>query len=911
MSSDSLAHLTQRLPAAAPLSAAASAITAHHAADLPDLSGLIVLLPNLHAVMPFARALAAAAGKPTLLLPTLTTLPQLAASHSLPHPLIANSARQSMVYAALRERRWFREPELWAISGELLQLFDEITLNHVELPQQETDFVARLAAAYQARAGESLQFEARLVHELWYALQRTLSERIDHASAYQRRLSRLAAHPERPLYAIGMTGLARSEVEFFARYAEQQPVTLFQLDPLADATEPIARVLAASWRATDASLPERATQLCAAHPTSPLAAKLRLFPAPSLEQQARAADSQVRQWLLAGKRNIAVVAQDRLAARRVRALLERAQVLVEDETGWTLSTTAASSVIMRWCDLISGDFFHQDLLDFLKSPLVFADWPYPERKEAVYELEGLIRDKNLVSRLIHYRAAAHETESGCRELLERLHQAQRLWPRKTQSLGAWLDTLQLTLDALGITPALAADLAGVQLLATLAQLREELHEENTKFQFNEWRRWLDQQLETATFRDTGIESPVVFTHLPATRLRPFDGIVLLGCDAAHLPARASDGLFFNQSVRSQLGLPTRETALQIEQCDLASLITSGAELLVTWQHMVNGEEHLLSPYFELLQTVHKLAWGDALLDHALAAQAASVVPPVQPAPRVACLQPQPTLGTARIPATISASGYNSLMTCPYQYYARHGLKLNELDDVQVEMEKRDFGELVHRILLAFHQDMPTLTGKPIDEPARRLREISADIFGPMLKLNYLSHAWALRWDKLVPGYIDWQLEREHEGWRWHAGEVSRQVSLPLTDDTLLTLRGTLDRIDRHGTDYTVLDYKTRTPTVLRTQLKAAGEDVQLPVYVLLAAEEVSAAGYLSLDRDEVKIVPLEDNLSQLAQAVGERLTDIFSALHAGAGLPAQGVDAACNWCEMRGLCRRDYWEGEI
>jgi ATP-dependent helicase/nuclease subunit B len=177
----------------------------------------------------------------------------------------------------------------------------------------------------------------------------------------------------------------------------------------------------------------------------------------------------------------------------------------------------------------------------------------------------------------------------------------------------------------------------------------------------------------------------------------------------------------------------------------------------------------------------------------------------------------------------------------------------------------------------------------------------------MLKLNYLSHAWALRWDKLVSGYLIWQLEREVEGWRWHAGEVPRKTALPLADDTLLTLRGTLDRIDRRGTEYAVLDYKTRAPTALRAQLNTPGEDVQLPVYTLLAEEEISSAGYLSLDREAIKPVPLEADLSQLAQAVGERLSTIFSALHAGAALPAQGVEAACNWCEVRGLCRRGHW----
>ena len=46
-----------------------------------------------------------------------------------------------------------------------------------------------------------------------------------------------------------------------------------------------------------------------------------------------------------------------MTARRARARLERAQILVADESGWTLSTTMASSVVMRWLDVIGGDFY--------------------------------------------------------------------------------------------------------------------------------------------------------------------------------------------------------------------------------------------------------------------------------------------------------------------------------------------------------------------------------------------------------------------------------------------------------------------------------------------------------------------------------------------------------------------------
>jgi ATP-dependent helicase/nuclease subunit B len=44
----------------------------------------------------------------------------------------------------------------------------------------------------------------------------------------------------------------------------------------------------------------------------------------------------------------------------------------------------------------------------------------------------------------------------------------------------------------------------------------------------------------------------------------------------------------------------------------------------------------------------------------------------------------------------------------------------------------------------------------------------------------------------------------------------------------------------------------------------------------------------------------------MARAQAGRLAALVEALRDGAALPANGIDAVCDWCEMRGLCRRDY-----
>ena len=132
-----------------------------------------------------------------------------------------------------------------------------------------------------------------------------------------------------------------------------------------------------------AGMRERARELQAAQPRSPIAGRLRIFGAANAEQEAQAVDVTVREWLLAGKRRIGIVVQDRSVARRARALPERARVLVKDEAGWAFSTTSAATVIGRWLDVAGTDCYYRDLLDLLKSPFVFHDWPREARQSVV------------------------------------------------------------------------------------------------------------------------------------------------------------------------------------------------------------------------------------------------------------------------------------------------------------------------------------------------------------------------------------------------------------------------------------------------------------------------------------------------------------------------------------------------
>ena len=876
--------------------------------DLPDLRGATILLPNYHVAQPLAHALSVAANLPALLLPQMVTLSDWAQSIPLDTPIQPDTQRVTALYQALRERRWFADADLWSLSRELLALMDELTSHHVALPESETEFAEQLTRAYQARSGQAMQFEARVVHELWYAM--AAGGGLDGVRAYQQRLARLAQQVDSPLYVLLTGDLAAPEAHFLDVCRARVPVTIFDLrEMVVDAPHCALLTRALQCDMDDADLRSDAARLQQL-PVAALAERLQLFAAHGLEQEAQAADVQIRRWLLEGRKSIAVVVQDRLVARRMRAMLERAQVLVQDETGWTFATLSVSTVLMRWLEALQNDFYYQDVLDLFKSPFLFADDTAGERKQAAYLFEQMVRKHGVIAHLQGFIEIAEREAPELVQPLVRLRQAAQALPKKSASLAEWLGALHHSLDILGVVRGWSQDAAGQQLLKLLSQWTDELGEDDTHCSFAEWRRWLAQQLDLNTFRDMAVESPVQFTHLAATRWRSFDAVLLLGCDAAHLPAPVNAGQWFNDAVRAALGLPLSNAQQQQVRDDLLALLALNDTVLVTWQASLNGEPNLLSPHFEMLRALHLLAYRDNLAADELGdmLQNSQVRSEAFAVPQAGAM-PHPITFPTLLPERISPSGYNSLVACPYQFYARHILRLNELDEVREELDKRDYGTWVHAALQRFHSEFPQLQNHDRGQLAEALQRISTEVFADALARDYLAQAWLLRWQEQIPAYLGWQLANEQAGWKYLEAEQPFAVEV----NENLTLHGRIDRIDNRSDDggddlgaLCVLDYKTQAIAKLKNKLKDAGEDVQLACYAY--ARDASAAAFVSLEGDKVLAVAPPHDVAELAQLNIARLGTVFEQMRAGTALPANGVDTVCAYCEMQGLCRKAEWE---
>jgi len=259
-----------------------------------------------------------------------------------------------------------------------------------------------------------------------------------------------------------------------------------------------------------------------------------------------------------------------------------------------------------------------------------------------------------------------------------------------------------------------------------------------------------------------------------------------------------------------------------------------------------------------------------------------------------------------LPQKLSASGYNSLVACPYQFFATRMLGLSGLEELSDMPEKRDYGDWLHRILTQYHEAVRD-EATAVAEREALLRKISDAIFHDEIASNAAALAYASRWGKVIPAYLDWANQHEADGWQFAFGERKFERNLRWNDGAI-TLHGRLDRIDSNAQgEHAVLDYKTRNITALRDKLKE-GEDRQLAFYGVLSDLPLERAFYIALEAQRDKLGDVEaPNYGEAKQALQEQLTGNLDALAQGAPLPATGIDTVCAYCAVRGLCRKGAW----
>lgn len=610
------------------------------------------------------------------------------------------------------------------------------------------------------------------------------------------------------------------------------------------------------------------------------------------EDEAQRAAACALQHIAAGRFPLALVSTDRALTRRVRAMLEDDGVQIRDENGWKLSTSQAAAQVMALLKAAVWNASSDAVLAWLKGAPAFA--PVVDALEAALRRDqvrdwrsaasapGLQRSPDLLQ--------VHAGISGVRERLQ-----------GTRTLALWLDALRAALQASGMWAALQADRAGAKVLAALRLDESPLPAWRTllgqalwaprRMDLAEFTSWVNQSLEGASFSPPYPEREQVVI-LPMSQMlgRPFAAVVLAGCDEVRFNPSPEPSGGWTPPQRAALGLPARET-LQAEMVAAWNHALQTPFCDVLWRCSDDAGETLLPSTLVQTQQLHR---GD-MAQAADPREGRSVAP--APVPR-----PLPT--GERVPVGhLSASAYDDLRQCPYRFFALRQLGLKTVDELDSAVDKRDFGLWLHEVLKRFHEDL-CLQPALAPEPRRALLDAASQATTRSMALaegEFLPFLAA--WPAVRDGYLRWLAQHEATGAVFASAETAHTQHLGP-----VKLVGRIDRIDTlpDGT-LQVLDYKTEPSARTSARVKEPLEDTQIAFYAALLPHDSLEAAYVNVgERDATKAYPQPD-VVQARDALVEGILHDMGRIAQGAALPALGDGSACDYCQARGLCRKDFW----
>jgi ATP-dependent helicase/nuclease subunit B len=309
------------------------------------------------------------------------------------------------------------------------------------------------------------------------------------------------------------------------------------------------------------------------------------------------------------------------------------------------------------------------------------------------------------------------------------------------------------------------------------------------------------------------------------RLQSVDLLILGGLDEGIWPAETRTDPWLSRSMRAELGLAPPERRIGLSAHDFAQGFSS-PKVLVTRAEKRAGVPTVASRWLQRLTALVGEAPTKAMTDRgetylAIARQLDSVHPTeVRPAPR-----PEPKPAVTVRPRRLSITEIETLVRDPYAIYAKHVLRLEELDPLGMAPDYALRGTLIHDALGSFTE---TWTA-PYDATAEtRLREIGADVLAAIADFPDVHAIWSERFGNIARWFVGFERARSDAIARRNA-EIAGSQDI-VAPGGVFQLRGRADRIDlRRDGRIDILDFKTGTPPSARQVLTGFAPQLALEV----------------------------------------------------------------------------------
>lgn len=408
----------------------------------------------------------------------------------------------------------------------------------------------------------------------------------------------------------------------------------------------------------------------------------------------------MRKTLETPEKTAALITPDRNLARRVSAELARWNINIDDTAGKPLALSHWGIFMRLVCAAAAPNASRVTLLSLLKHPLCGLQQSSVTTRTAARNLE-----KNI------WRAGLSDAQNDIllklKTLLEPLT---ALYYMKQADLSQMLKTHLLVAEKIASTDIengkniLWKGEAGRSGSNFFAQIipHANLLESFSPFEYLGFFESLTNKISVrpsfGTHPRLKIMGPI------EARLSDFDVAIIGGFNENIWPQSPSSDPWMSRPMKKDFGFPLPERSIGILGLDVSCLLGK-KEVYITRAEKNNGAPTLKSRWLMRLETVLK-ALNLSFDNHDCNQLTISANTIDEPTKFFKIKSPSPTPALKYRPRQLSASDIEVLMRDPYSIFAKHILQLKPLNNIEPELEAKDFGTIIHKILEEFNNLYP-------------------------------------------------------------------------------------------------------------------------------------------------------------------------------------------------------------
>ncbi len=528
----------------------------------------------------------------------------------------------------------------------------------------------------------------------------------------------------------------------------------------------------------------------------------------------------MRQQLEKSGKTAALVTPNRALAQHVTAQLKRWGLNIDDSAGTPLSQTPIGIYLKATAQLACSGIRPKDLMALLKHPFTKMGLPIQDFRSHVRKLDLLLRSAGNIKGLDAIKQAIlqnshissnllnilNEFDVKITPLLQELSKAKaspQILLRKQIEFVQWAASDETSSGSDELWKQEAGHSAAELLSALLEELSIIEH-----IQPSRWTEFLNIFLQGQTVRPMKRAHPrLSIWGMVESRMMQADLVIIGSVNEGHWPQIPDAGPWLNRPMRSNIGLPSVEQEIGLNAADFLNLATTEHVIItraITENAPMEKSRFLRRIEASLQKQKHLslikenspfLDWRAQLINKE---QTPNLLPAQKPAPK-------PPFDVR--PQQLSITDFGRLINDSYAIYGKKILNLKPLDDLEKDMDHKNFGTLAHEVLELYMHNNQVKGNIPQKTDLSALQNLALEKLNEQNLPKPQHIFWQVRLNRLCQSFFAQELiARKKTQKSWLEIEGAMQFQRPLST---FTLKGKADRIDLLSDgSLRIIDYKT-------------------------------------------------------------------------------------------------------